>query len=131
LFNGALHSTAWSRSHKFILSFDVNDERFREIMLPQNYEEDDILGHPMFRLAVLKGSLALFVCGSDICYIWVMRDYGVVESWTKISVRINWVDKFFCCTDNGELLINRIGRDFVSYDPESLNEKNLGIQSPY
>uniref|UniRef100_A0A2N9F3Z6 F-box associated beta-propeller type 3 domain-containing protein n=1 Tax=Fagus sylvatica TaxID=28930 RepID=A0A2N9F3Z6_FAGSY len=103
-FNGALHSIAWSRSRKFILSFDVNDERFREIMLPQNYE-DHILSLPMVRLAVFKGSLALFVWGGDpesgICW-WVMREYGVVE----------------------------IDRGFVSYDPESLNENNLGIQSP-
>jgi F-box interacting protein len=40
-FNGALHYIAWSGSHKFILSFDVNDERFREIMImPQNYDDD-------------------------------------------------------------------------------------------
>jgi F-box interacting protein len=131
-FNGALHSIAWSRSRKFILSFDVNDERFREIMLPQNYE-DHILSLPMVRLAVFKGSLALFVWGGDpesgICW-WVMREYGVVESWTKISVPLNSFENFFGCTDSGELLFNRIDRGFVSYDPESLNENNLGIQSP-
>uniref|UniRef100_A0A2N9EDU1 Uncharacterized protein n=1 Tax=Fagus sylvatica TaxID=28930 RepID=A0A2N9EDU1_FAGSY len=37
---------------------------------------------------------------------------------------------FFGCTDSGELLIDTYGRGFVSYDPESLNENNLGIQSP-
>uniref|UniRef100_A0A2N9FES2 F-box associated beta-propeller type 1 domain-containing protein n=1 Tax=Fagus sylvatica TaxID=28930 RepID=A0A2N9FES2_FAGSY len=109
--NGALHFIASSESRQFILSFDFNDERFREIMLPQNYD-DDILELPIYRLAVFKGSLAFFVCDfgvdlvSDICYIWVMREYGVVESWTKIS------------------------RTLVSYDPVSLNENNLGIQSP-
>jgi hypothetical protein len=46
---------------------------------------------------VFKGSLALFVCGEDldgdrdICHIWVMREYGVVESWTKISVPVDSV----------------------------------------
>ena len=134
-FNGALHSKAWFGSRKFILSFDVNDEGFREIMLPQNYV-DEILEPIIDRLAVFKGSLALFVCGAgldgdiDICYIWVMREYGVVESWTKISVPLDSLRMFFGCTDSGELLINRIGRGFVSYDPESLNENNLGIQSP-
>ena len=34
-FNGALHSIASSRDHDFILSFDINDERFHAIMLPQ------------------------------------------------------------------------------------------------
>ena len=41
---------------------------------------------------VFKGALALiaFVKEDDdlydsmeVCYIWVMREYGVVESWTK------------------------------------------------
>uniref|UniRef100_A0A2N9FFS0 F-box associated beta-propeller type 3 domain-containing protein n=1 Tax=Fagus sylvatica TaxID=28930 RepID=A0A2N9FFS0_FAGSY len=132
-FNGALHSIAWSRSRKSILSFDVNDERFREIMLPQNYE-DDILDLTMFGLAVFKGSLAFFVWGasleSGICYLWVMREYGVVESWTKISVPLDSVKNFFGWTDSGELLVDIKDRGLISYDPVSLNENNLGIQSP-
>jgi F-box interacting protein len=35
-FNGALHYIAYNGRHKFILSFDLNDEIFREITLPQN-----------------------------------------------------------------------------------------------
>uniref|UniRef100_A0A2N9H4F2 F-box associated domain-containing protein n=1 Tax=Fagus sylvatica TaxID=28930 RepID=A0A2N9H4F2_FAGSY len=72
-----------------------------------------------FSLAVFKGSLALFVCGagldgdSDICYIWVMREYGVVESWTKISVPLDSLYMFFGCTDSGELLIDTYGRGFA------------------
>jgi F-box interacting protein len=125
-FNGALHFIAWSGRHQFILSFDVNDERFREIMLPQIYD-DTILNS----LAVFKGSLALFVCcRSDICYIWVMREYGVVESWTKISVPLDSVKNFFGCTDSGEHLVYIKDRGLVSYDPVSRNENNLGIQSP-
>jgi F-box interacting protein len=131
-FNGALHSIAWSRNRKSILSFDVNDERFREIMLPQNYE-DDILDLTMFGLAVFKGSLAFFVWGasleSGICYLWVMREYGVVESWTKISLPLDSVKNFFGWTDSGELLVDIKDRGLVSYDPVSLNENNLGIQS--
>jgi F-box interacting protein len=132
--NGALHFIASSESRQFILSFDFNDERFHEIMLPQNYD-DDILELPIYRLAVFKGSLAFFVCDfgvdlvSDICYIWVMREYGVVESWTKISVRLDF-ENFFGCTDSGELLVDIKDRGLVSYDPVSLNENNLGIQSP-
>ena len=125
-FNGALHFIAWSGRRQFILSFDVNDERFREIMLPQIYD-DTVLNS----LAVFKGSLALFVCcRSDICYIWVMREYGVVESWTKISVPLDSVKNFFGCTDSGEHLVDIKDRGLVSYDPVSRNENNLGIQSP-
>ena len=133
-FNGALHSIASSQDYKFILSFDLNDERFREIMLPPNYL-DGARQHSQ-SLAVFKGSLALIVLGEylgggrDICHIWVMREYGVVESWTKESVLVDGFEKFFCCTDSGELLIHTFQRGFVSYDPESLNWNKLLILRP-
>ena len=58
--NGALHFIAYSEYHKFILSFDVNDERFYEILLPQNYL-DGFDGVYRQCLTVFKGSLALIV----------------------------------------------------------------------
>jgi F-box interacting protein len=125
-FNGALHFIAWSGRRPFILSFDVNDERFRKIMLPRIY--DHVI---LYSLAVFKGSLALFVCcHSDICNIWVMREYGVVESWTKISVPLDSVELFYGCTDSGEHLVDIKDRGLVSFDPVSRNENNLGIQNP-
>jgi hypothetical protein len=42
-FNGALHSIAYTKDHTFILSFDVNDEKFREIMLPQDYLDEEFV----------------------------------------------------------------------------------------
>ncbi|KAL4607345.1 hypothetical protein ACB092_09G166700 [Castanea dentata] len=134
-FNGALHFIAFSGDHKFILSFDINDERFREILLPQNYLEG-IVKH-FERLAMFRGSLALIVFGedllemSDICHIWVMKEYGVVESWARKSVPMKRVAEFFSCTINGELLIERLTpyQSFL-FDPESLNEKILSIPMP-
>ena len=115
------------------LSFDVNDERFREILLPQNYLDG------YFRLlseglAVFKGSLALIAFTealadkSKICHIWVMKEYGAVKSWTKKSVLMKDAARFFDCTVNGELLICKF-RPFqrLSFDPESLNEEILRI----
>jgi hypothetical protein len=58
-----------------------------------------------------------------------MREYGVIDSWTKISVPIDFFQELFGCTDSGELLIDTTDRGLVSYDPESLNENYLGIQS--
>ena len=132
-FNGALHIMVDSGENRFILSFDVNDETFRKIMLPQ----DDLVGFcPLFeRIAVFKGLLALFSFGEDldditvVCNVWVMREYGVVESWTKKCVPVDLVQNFYGCTDNGELLIeNETG--FVSFDPESLYENILAIEVP-
>jgi F-box interacting protein len=131
--NGALHSIAFSGDYKFILSFDVNDETFRPIMLPQNYL-DGIISPTYDFLVVFKGSLAVFVYGIDpvkrrlIGYIWMMREYGVVESWTKISLPKDLFGEFIGCTDSGELLIHTSGEGLISYDPESLNASYLEIQ---
>jgi F-box interacting protein len=131
-FNGALHSIAYSENHYFILSFDVNDERFRNIMLPPlNYLVEMF---PEFdELVVFKEMLALIVIGKDvdeitgICHIWVMKEYGVVESWTKICVSLDSVNNFYGCNDNGALLIKN-ATGLVLFDPSSLNENVLAIE---
>ena len=106
-FNGALHSIAYSQDHKFIMYFDVNDERFREILLPQNYL--DGLSPYSQHLAVFKGLLALIVFDgySQICHIWMMEEYGVAESWIKKSVPMKEALWFLGITFNGELLIQK------------------------
>ncbi|KAK7860809.1 f-box protein [Quercus suber] len=118
-----------SRPH-FILSFDVNDESFRKIMLPFNYL--DVVTKS--QLALFKGSLAVFAfarsIGGVLCDIWIMDEYGVAESWNRkytvpiIQVR---VVNFYGCTDNGELLIKSATR-LISFDPESQKQNILAIE---
>ena len=130
-FNGALHSIAYTQSRKFILCFDVNDEIFREIMLPpHNYLPG--LFQTLERLEVFKGSLALFRFGEGLCQIWVMKEYGVVESWTEHVVPVENVSQFFGCTGSGELVITKsiVPHQLFSFDPESRDENNLGILDP-
>ncbi|KAK7829736.1 f-box protein [Quercus suber] len=124
----ALHCIARSQGHKFIMYFDVNDERFREILLPQNYL--DGLSPYSQHLAVFKGLLALIVLEekSNICHIWMMKEYGVAESWIKKSVPMKEVVRFLGFTVNGELLIQKFNPfRTLSFHPESLNEKILEI----
>ena len=124
-FNGALHFLAQSGLFRFIMSFDVDEERFHKIMLPQNCFEG-FFQHSKC-LIVFKGSLALIVFDCNICHMWVMREYGVVESWTKISVPIKGVKRFYGCTVKGELLMEKSHSQIFSFDLESLNEKVLDI----
>ena len=70
-------------------------------------------------LFVFKGNLAFITYGypkndngelSDSqCLIWVMRDYGVHESWKKLcSIWFENVDiSFYGCTGHGELLLDK------------------------
>ena len=55
----------------------------------------------------------------------------MVESWTKISGPMIWVETFigrFCgFTNNGELLIDTVDDLLISFDPESLYKNDLGI----
>ncbi|KAK9987964.1 hypothetical protein SO802_028203 [Lithocarpus litseifolius] len=86
--NGALHYRGFTRQGRFILSFDVSDERFCEIMMPSNFRDGIIV---MFeQVAMFKGSLAIIIfshnflnlgiLGGCLCHIWVMEEYGVANS---------------------------------------------------
>ncbi|XP_030966532.1 F-box/kelch-repeat protein At3g06240-like [Quercus lobata] len=159
-FSGALHWIAYHSEGEvefqdptMILSFDVDNEKFGEMALPAG----DILSEQS--LFVFKGNLAFISCGypendddlqSDSqCFIWVMRDYGVDESWNKLfSIQFENADIiFYGCTEHGELLLDKkvkkeskdgeikidestiLSDDtaIVLLDPETLHEKDLGI----
>ena len=128
-FNGALHCIAAHKHCSFILSFDINDERFHKIMLPL-----DFLDVYQSHLTVFKGSLAYIIIsdylatGGIMCHLWVMKEYGVAESWTRKCVPIDWFHHFHGCTDNGELLIeNAMG--LISIDPENLLQNSFIMES--
>ena len=67
----------------------------------------------------------------NICFIWMMREYGVVESWTRRTIPVGFVkfESVFRCTSNGELLIETDDSWVVSFDPDSLKVNNLGLKS--
>uniref|UniRef100_A0A7N2MYS3 F-box domain-containing protein n=1 Tax=Quercus lobata TaxID=97700 RepID=A0A7N2MYS3_QUELO len=136
-YNGALHALAFSIGYLFILSFDISDESFHEIMMPRNHLDGVTINIP--KLAVHKGLPANFVFahdlgnernGSVLCHVWVMEEYGVPESWTrKFVIPMEWVcmGHFFGCTNNGELLIKN-ATGLVSFDLESQNQNILAIE---
>ncbi|KAI9109321.1 hypothetical protein K1719_019665 [Acacia pycnantha] len=87
--NGAVH---WIVSRRrsdglddtFILSFDVTEEKFRELTLPRQSEWIPS------RLLVVEGGHLLAIVNQRyknqqlVCNIWVMKEYGIAESWTKL-----------------------------------------------
>ena len=98
------------RRRSMILSFDVDNEKFKEMALPV---VDKVQNQS---LAVFKGNLAYITVGylgmnfqrlnPRLCSIWVMAGYGVPESWNILfSVRLENVVKFIGCTWYGELLV--------------------------
>uniref|UniRef100_A0A7N2N0D1 F-box protein n=1 Tax=Quercus lobata TaxID=97700 RepID=A0A7N2N0D1_QUELO len=156
--SGALHWLGYISEAAFpyvILSFDVNNDKFGEIALP---DVQQLL--PNY-LMVFKGKLAFITLGyrhisgvinyeyrdfmnshRNSCFIWVMREYGVHESWSKLFFvkfeNVNFV-QFFGCTSLGELLVIKNGvypesnaerrrTVIVLLDLETLHEKDLGFQ---
>ena len=81
--NGAIHFTVQvmpNSNESAFLSFDLRDEVFHVISLP-----DSIATHGWINASVFRGSLSL-ICERHTpskCSIWVMKEYGVVDSWTK------------------------------------------------
>jgi F-box interacting protein len=89
---GALHWKAkrimegdQNQNLRFIVSFDLETETFRDIMLPNEFLASENEGS--WQLSVLDECLSLIVNyknGETSMHVWVMKEYGVSNSWTKI-----------------------------------------------
>ncbi|KAL6277473.1 hypothetical protein ACE6H2_021074 [Prunus campanulata] len=82
LLNEALH---WLPSHQlYMFAFDLAKEEFRKVPLPVTCELDDM---PFQYLGLLEGCLCALQhksCDCDSIDFWVMTEYCVRESWTKL-----------------------------------------------
>ncbi|OVA01223.1 F-box domain [Macleaya cordata] len=133
LVNGALHWIATrpieggSKASSVIVSFNISNERFQEIQLPNCF----VHKYPkkMFNMGLLRGSLCLIDNDSvkGQVEIWVMKNYGVIESWTKLFTISQWKNDFkylrpIQFLKNGEIVFEslfterRMYRDLVSYE---------------
>jgi F-box interacting protein len=67
-----------------ILSFDLEKETYNEVLLP----EHDVV---YFKVNLMLGVLSNYIC---VCFdynktnwdFWLMKKYGVVESWTRLMM---------------------------------------------
>ncbi|KAK9994103.1 hypothetical protein SO802_023806 [Lithocarpus litseifolius] len=129
-----------------ILSFDVNSEKFKELPLPS--DEGSFIVTKC--VTSFKGKLALIKLGygvqphSMLCSIWVMKEYGVLDSWNKLCVLPvdDFID-FTGFTNYGILLLQNMPRlvstncelerkyKSVLIDPETLHENEISIQVNY
>ncbi|KAL2490394.1 F-box protein CPR1-like [Abeliophyllum distichum] len=136
--DGALIWTA-SYSHvseideDFIVSFDTRSELFRRMEFPKFQEYHSSLEVPYF--LVYKGCLAFFVApdwgdeGSEVWSIWVMKEFGVVESWIKEykeetqpkALRPIGFNK------NNEILINTSDEGIIAFNFETKQSRILEL----
>ena len=134
--NGAVHFVGIDRDDNFcplVLSFDLGDEVFRIIPVPNGAFRPT--GYVL--TSVIGGSLSLLCHDSlkdtkQCCSIWVMKEYGVVDSWTK-QLTVDYKEGLLLgLQKNGNILVETelpvlIHCEISSYDPKSKQSKNLGI----
>ena len=132
-------------SADMLLSFDVNSEKFKQLPLP------DVEGSFFMKfITSFKGKLALIEYRSGAqpystrCSIWVMREYGVIDSWDKLCVlSIENLLDFIGFTKYGLLLVQKGSwlvstnselewkYKYVLIDLETLHEKEISTQVNY
>ncbi|XP_050245788.1 F-box protein CPR1-like isoform X4 [Quercus robur] len=133
--NGALHWVAFrvcdNNLHNFVLVFDLGDEVFHEILLPE-------FPRLMYdSVSVYRNSIALFERDNDFLHIWAMKEYGVVSSWTKVLSLPSSSQGFLGSRDdirralgfrrNGEVILKLDGGRLISLDLETREIKDLRI----
>ncbi|OMO75813.1 hypothetical protein COLO4_25854 [Corchorus olitorius] len=147
ILNGRLH---WlSRPYRmsptrFLISFDLETEQFQEV--PKPCEMDEYPHHLMIR----QGCVSIVTCENRQLGIWVMKEYGVKESWIKefnigtylprtfqqlrprrerrdyprLPCPNPWVRVIYSLK-SGEILLEYGRRSLVLYDPQQGTFKEL------
>ncbi|XP_076951690.1 F-box/kelch-repeat protein At3g06240-like [Bidens hawaiensis] len=119
--NDAIHWIVRHSSHddgfntrEMVLSFDIKDEIFMEIALPNGGENEQ---SEFWCLGDLKGCLYAVYGGDDgvDTDVWVMKEYGVESSWSKV-IKLDWI-RFGC--DYGMVPVCFTHEDDVVIDLDS------------
>ncbi|KAB1226684.1 hypothetical protein CJ030_MR1G008467 [Morella rubra] len=134
--NGSVHWLARTPRREgafrhLILSFDMGDEAFHEIAVPTSLQGRQ---HLNMAVAVFDGSLALVPCnggwGEESHSVWVMKEYGVAGSWTKLlDIDVEELGKVIGFTRTGGVLATKAEK-LISYDPGSQKTTDPLIHGP-
>ncbi|XP_009779429.1 F-box/kelch-repeat protein At3g23880-like [Nicotiana sylvestris] len=127
--NGALHWDVChphiSRASSEIVTLDFAAQRYGQIALP-SYED----GGVYWTLGVSRGRLVA-CCNYETnkADMWVMKEYGVEKSWTKLVAISLPVDRRVDITplyvaENGDVLL-KLGTELILYNPRNASFKRL------
>ncbi|CAH8276784.1 unnamed protein product [Arabidopsis lyrata] len=131
--NGAIHWISIPRrgetSQKVVTAFDLTTEKFRVMSLPDLAEECEHI-YPKSKVGILKGRLCVvYFCMKIHDVIWVMNEYGLESSWSKIRISRSYKHmKPLCSTENNEEVLLVLDGHLVLYNFERNTRKNLKIR---
>ncbi|XP_059645935.1 F-box protein CPR1-like [Cornus florida] len=133
--NGALHWLVSRRPESdkanLIAAFDLGVEEYRLVPLPELLDQNVHMN-----LKDFGGCLSLLCNYFEVrVEIWVMEEYGVKESWTKLfsvtqpsMIRsFDYVRPLDYSRSGGEILLEQDGKKLVWYDLERKTVKNVRI----
>ncbi|XP_042518377.1 F-box protein CPR1-like [Macadamia integrifolia] len=121
-----------------IISFDVRVEEFREVQWPMNNcngQQFCLLSR--IYLGVIRGCLSILSRGFGECLeIYVMKEYGIRESWTKefkFRLPIEYRDVLYSMSfgflKNGEvLLLQSFRTKLLLYNPENDKVSDVSVR---
>ncbi|XP_059665025.1 F-box/kelch-repeat protein At3g06240-like [Cornus florida] len=136
--NGTIHWLVYAKwegsdqNHRgTILGFDVGGEGFCELNLPKKLADENPLN---LAISVYGDTISVFQYDNrakiEHCLVWVMKQYGVVESWSKqfnVDLQGGVLGAALGFRRNGEILLARRNGEVILYDPDNRGSKSLGI----
>ncbi|RAL37027.1 hypothetical protein DM860_003949 [Cuscuta australis] len=138
--HGALHwsSGKWLENEEYkqyITVFSMADEIFGELMLPDELANDDAssLNIMEFGETIVVVKYGRYgdqeIHGGRFCEMWMMKEYGVVESWCRLHhiELVPWMQRIVGIRKNGDLLISTNQEELVSYCHNTEGIHKLGI----
>ncbi|KAI8561458.1 hypothetical protein RHMOL_Rhmol04G0341400 [Rhododendron molle] len=136
--NGAPHSVVerlGAGMGSAIVYFDATEEKFKEVPSPDCEGANMLARSSSFGLGVLGGSLCVVKRHDEgHADVWVMKEYGVKESWTKLFVIPIASGEFYsyrcmplCYANDGEVVMALDSKKLVSYNPEENSYQTISI----
>ncbi|KAL3508093.1 hypothetical protein ACH5RR_033475 [Cinchona calisaya] len=135
--NGAIHWLATDSSTEgspVVVFFDLSTEKFNQVV-PSCFNKST--GSYAYKLVVLGGYLGM-VCDvihensqfSDHICIWLMKEYGVQESWTKLVVNMPQNAELFkpiCQFGDDEVVFMENGAKLVLHNLKEKSSMNMVV----
>ncbi|KAL0348183.1 UNVERIFIED_CONTAM: F-box protein [Sesamum angustifolium] len=140
--NGCLHwITNNNRPSELITSFDLEKEKFKVVPPPAHFNVQYMNKVSWINIGALRGCLCICYIYEDAEFeVWVMREYGVKESWSKeFSIDM----KFYCKLrvedlhrpikffSNGDLWFISSSESLVSFSPRKRTFRELRSMGPW
>ncbi|XP_009630556.1 F-box/kelch-repeat protein At3g06240-like [Nicotiana tomentosiformis] len=133
LVNGVLHWLACKTSqYSFVIAaFHLSDEKFLEVAGPTGLGSN----YSLCNLVVLRGCLCIFTSiGKDMDTVtfWMMKEYGVKESWTKFTITEPNLDRFMCtllCSVTDDDVLLDVEEELVVYNMKENQRRDLMVDA--